>query len=112
MTGPGYVECIWFGTKEIHNDLSISFYPETDVLGNIYGGDRGTSPQWPEHWYWDPIMIAGQPAAIETFNVDISCELAIGLSARQGINIRVQSNANACPMAQAVAEAIVKNLAG
>jgi hypothetical protein len=88
----------------------IQFYPDIDLLASVY--QDGPHSPWRSHWFWDPIMVADQPAAIDNFTVETICELIVGLSPSQGIEILVQSKADPCTKARAVAEAVVKNLAG
>jgi hypothetical protein len=85
-----------------NGQFTIKYYFATDLLGKIY---RREIP-WPANSS-SPITIAGQ-LALKTNDIDdVLCNVAVGLTDTQGLEVRISDkNANLCDRAVNVAETI------
>ncbi|WP_291414073.1 DUF3558 family protein [Actinophytocola sp.] len=88
--------------REVNYDLWL----DSDLLGSTYRGLE-------EYEDWELRDIAGQPAVVIGADPARACRVDIGLGKREGIELMASDDdGKACAVAVAVAEQIVRNLAG
>jgi hypothetical protein len=91
------------GTKR---DLEFYLWPDGDPLV----GEFGRPPDSDDRYFVD---IVGQPAVVIGNDPEPACRVVVGLAARQGLEIMTNDDDdNACALAVAIAEQMVRNLGG
>lgn len=86
--------------------LDIAYYYDSDLLERIYRRQH----RWGRESF-AVLTIAGQPAARTDFaNIPDHCEVAVGLTVGQSINVRVLFAEKPCDQAVEIAEIIVRKL--
>lgn len=88
-------------------DIEYSLWPDYDLWTSEFGSSRRGSD--------DPFLldIAGQPAVVNGSDPEPACQVKVGIAARQGFEILAKDDGEqACALAVAVAERMVRNLGG
>ena len=94
-----------FGTNR---DVEYNLWPDSDVFAAQFGDRRR---QGGDDAYL--VDVAGQPAVVNGSDPAPACQVTIGLAERQGIEILASDSDNlACALAVAVAERMVRTIAG
>lgn len=107
---PDYAVCHRISSPAGENDVIISYYFATDLLGEIYRGEA--EPLWPMTRLL-PITVARQPAVRTNPTTTEECKVAVGLADTQGFVVRVNNKkVDSCERAVMIAETIVHNLGG
>jgi hypothetical protein len=94
-----------FGTER---DVEYNLWPGSDVFAAQFGDRRRQGGA-------DAFLVdvAGQPAVMNGSDPAPACQVTVGLAARQGIEVLASDGKeNACALAVAAAEQMVRNLTG
>jgi hypothetical protein len=93
-----------FGTDR---DVEYNLWPDSDTFAEQFGTGR---PRGGDAYLVD---VAGQPAVANGKEPKPACLVTLGLAARQSVEVLASDAGNqACALAVAVAERMVRNLAG
>jgi hypothetical protein len=94
-----------FGTDQ---DVEYNLWPDSDVFVTQFGDSRR---QGADDAYL--VDVAGQPAVMNGSDPKPACQVTVGLTERQTIEVLASDgNEHACALAVAVADRMVRNITG